>query len=198
MRKSGEIVCVSEKTGGSSLWFYMIQQGGSFDKKKIKFPCPHDVHSLHWLFIQVMWREYLAISCYKCKDIKLSDLDTMKLTTAYSDEQEMHRMSKGWHKMYVHVPSGFLELDCTSTKFTKIRQIETQRGEMKYCTDLCYVPPPHNLIVGINSTINWWLVELPMWLTDGFSVTFFGRWKGQCAYTLMLIPVWLTCGNRTQ
>ena len=28
-----------------------------------------------------------------------------------------------------------------------------------------------------------------MWLTDGFSVTFFGRWRGQYAYTL--IPVWL-------
>ena len=25
--------------------------------------------------------------------------------------------------------------------------------------------------------------ELPMWLTDGFSVTFFGRWWGLCAYT---------------
>ena len=31
----------------------------------------------------------------------------------------------------------------------------------------------------------WWLVELPMWLTDGFSVTFFGRWRGLCAYTLV-------------
>ena len=28
-----------------------------------------------------------------------------------------------------------------------------------------------------------------MWLPDGFSVAFFGRWRGQCAYTL--IPVWL-------
>ena len=27
-------------------------------------------------------------------------------------------------------------------------------------------------------TGNWWLVELPMWLTDGFWVTFFGRWRG--------------------
>ena len=26
--------------------------------------------------------------------------------------------------------------------------------------------------------VYWWLVELPMWLTDGFSVTFFGRWRG--------------------
>ena len=38
-------------------------------------------------------------------------------------------------------------------------------------------------------TDHWWLVELPMWLTDGFSVTFFGRWRGQCEYTL--IPMWL-------
>ena len=31
-----------------------------------------------------------------------------------------------------------------------------------------------------------------MWLTDGFSVTFFfGRWRGQCAYTL--IHVQLPC-----
>ena len=35
-----------------------------------------------------------------------------------------------------------------------------------------------------------------MWLTDGFSVTFFGRWRGQCPHTL--IPVWLTCGSRTR
>ena len=25
---------------------------------------------------------------------------------------------------------------------------------------------------------NWWLIELPMWLTDGFLITFFGRWRG--------------------
>ena len=42
---------------------------------------------------------------------------------------------------------------------------------------------------------NWWLVELPMWLTDVFLLTIFGRWRGQCAY--MLIPVWLMCGSRT-
>ena len=35
-----------------------------------------------------------------------------------------------------------------------------------------------------------------MWLTDGLLVTSFGRWKGQCTYTL--IPVWLMCGSRTQ
>ena len=40
---------------------------------------------------------------------------------------------------------------------------------------------------------NWWLVELPMWLTDGFSVTFFGRWRG--AERIHVSHVQLTCGK---
>ena len=36
----------------------------------------------------------------------------------------------------------------------------------------------------------WWLVELPMWLTDGFSVTFLEGGGEQCAYTLV------TCSSR--
>ena len=45
------------------------------------------------------------------------------------------------------------------------------------------------------------LLELPMWLTDGFLVTFFERWRGQCTCTLLTcggnIHVWelLTCGG---
>ena len=39
----------------------------------------------------------------------------------------------------------------------------------------------------------WWLVELPMWLTDGFSVTFFGRWRG--AVCIHMSHVQLTCGK---
>ena len=42
----------------------------------------------------------------------------------------------------------------------------------------------------IKTSVNfWWLIELPMWLTNGFLVTFFGRRRGQCTH--MLIPVWL-------
>ena len=38
---------------------------------------------------------------------------------------------------------------------------------------------------------HWWLVELPMWLTDGISVTFFGRWRG--AVRIHVSHVQLTC-----
>ena len=56
--------------------------------------------------------------------------------------------------------------------------------------------PPANQEEMNSLSVYWWLVELPMWLTDSFSVTFFGRWRGQCAHTL--IPMWLMCGSRTQ
>ena len=39
----------------------------------------------------------------------------------------------------------------------------------------------HDIFKGKCTTLKidyWWLVELPMWLTDGFLVTFFGRWRG--------------------
>ena len=38
------------------------------------------------------------------------------------------------------------------------------------------------------SLSNWWLVELPMWLTYGFLDTFFGRWRG--AVRIHVSHVW--------
>ena len=149
MKTTGEIVfaCHREKEDRDFLYLYTPQQGGSLNKEnKIKLSC---AHYLNMLIVQIQWREYLVISCKECRDIKLVDLDTNEVTTAYSDEeQELGRMCKGgWHKIYVEVPSGLLELDCTSTKFTKMRQIQTGKYGLTSCYELCYVPPPHNLIV---------------------------------------------------
>ena len=49
---------------------------------------------------------------------------------------------------------------------------------------------PHNQIVF--ESHYWWLVELPMWLTDSFLDTFFGRWRG--AVRIHMSHVQLTCG----
>ena len=153
MRTTGEIVFVryAAKDDGSFLYLYTVQQGGSLNKEnKIKFPCDagHRL-SIHCLLIQILWREYLAISCKECRDIKLVDLDTNKITPTYSDEQPMGKMCKGWHKIYVQVPSGFVELDCSSTKFTKLKQIGSGKEDIPELDDLCYVPSPHNRIVAV-------------------------------------------------
>ena len=75
------------------------------------------------------------------------------MTTAYSDDHPLGKICKGWHKIYVKIETGFLELDSSSTKFTKIRQIEIKTGEhrIRYLDDMCYVPPPHNMIVAVNN-----------------------------------------------
>ena len=158
MRKTGEVVFVRHviKEEGSLFYLYTLQQGSSLDKKKIKLRCNH----LSWnikmtfdfLFVQILWREYLASSCSECKNIKLVNLETLEMATAYSDDQPLGKMCKGrWHKIYVQIESGFVELDCSSTKFTKIRQIETGEDGRKYPSDMCYVPSPHKLIVAVNA-----------------------------------------------
>ena len=153
MRTTGEIVFVRqvEKDGDHFLYFYIHQQGESVDKKKIKRSCDHDLtliqFCLHFLFIQILWREYLAISCELCKDIKLVDLETLDITTAFSNDQKLGKMCKGWHKIYVEVSRSFLELDCSSTKFTKMRQIYLEAWDDAFRKDVCYIPSPHNMIL---------------------------------------------------
>ena len=150
MRTNGEMVMVrpEERDGHQFLYFYTLQkltkQGDSLDKKRIKWSCDSDHNNdLSFLFIQILWKEYLVISCNLCKDIKLVDMETLEVTTAFSDDQRLAKMCRGWHKIYVEVPSGFLELDCSSTKFTKIRDIRTNT----YNCHWCYMPHPHNMMV---------------------------------------------------
>ena len=117
-------------------------------KKRIMWPCNyHHKYILNFLFMQILWREYLVISCSSCRDIKLVNLVTLDISTAFSDDQPLGKVCKGWHKLYVEVPSGYLELDCSSTKFTKIRQIKSGKGGYTYLRDLWHIPSPHNMIM---------------------------------------------------
>ena len=154
---TGEIVFVRsvEKEFDHLLRLY-TQQGESLDKKKIKLTCDY-VHmfTLCFLFVQILWREYLVISCSACRDIKLVNLETLDISTAFSDDQPLGKICRGWHKLFVEVPSCFLELDYSSTKFTKIREIKSGKGGLTYRGDICYIPSPHSMIV----TTTWELLK---------------------------------------
>ena len=168
MRKTGEIVFVGLSFTGHSLYIYTLQQDGSLAKKISKSPCDNyhqkgipitdPVQYFNLLIVQILWREYLAISCSKHKDIKLVDMETLDITTAFNDDQPLGKMCKGWHKLYVEGSLGLLELDCSSTKFTKIREIEikmirTETGayrlKSKYPDIWSFIPPPYNMVMGI-------------------------------------------------
>ena len=157
MKKTGEIVfiCLTFEERIPFLYLYTLQQGRSMEKKKIKLPCQDlftimtiiDRFSFKFLFIHIMWREYLVISCEYCGSIHLVDLETMEVTTAFSDGQNVKRILKGWHKIYVERANTFLELDCSSTKFSKIRQISVRKNRFESVYNPCYVPPPHNMLL---------------------------------------------------
>ena len=156
MRTTGEIVFVrhTEKEGDPLLRLY-TQHGESLDKKNIKWPCDSGHRfELQFLFVQILWREYLVISCMYCKDIKLLDMGTLQMTTAYSDAQLVGKLCKGWHKIYAKLLFGFVELDCSSANLTKIRQIQPKEYTVPFTsTDYkCYVPPPHGMIIGVTRT----------------------------------------------
>ena len=102
----------------------------------------------------MLWREYLAISCMYCKDIKLLDMETLEMTTAYSDTQLVGKLCKGWHKVYAKLLFHYVELDCSSTKLTRIRDIQPNEYTVPFTATnyKCYVPPPHAMIVGVTRT----------------------------------------------
>ena len=75
-------------------------------------------------------------------------------------------------------------------KFVKFFEIwvfffNRYRYELFTCINLEIYARANTLNVPVLSTTYWWLVELPMWLTDGFLTTFSGSWRGQCAHTLI-------------
>ena len=154
MRTTGEIVFVRHAESDILLRLY-TQQGESLDKKKIKWPCDFGHRfKLQFLFVQILWREYLAISCMYCKDIKLLDMETLEITTSYCNAKLVGKFCKGWHKIYAKLLFGFVELDCSGAKLTKISQIQPKEYTVPFTsTDYkCYVPPPHAMIIGVTRT----------------------------------------------
>ena len=148
MKTTGEIVFVHSSRTEHSLNLLTLQQDGSRDEKKISHKF-YSGFSFELLIFQILWRECLAISCMYCKHIKLVDLENMEVTTAFDDGQTKGKMCKGWHKLFVESYDRFLELDSSSTTFTKMRQMEPGKDGITDPDDFCYIPRPHNMIVAV-------------------------------------------------
>ena len=101
--------------------------------------------------ITVNNKEQLAVSCFECETVKLYNLDTLQVTTAFHDPKYYPgRMSHGENgKLYVvHSVKGekkVLELDCSGETFSGPSKI-VQSGMGIYYS-MCYIPAPHRLIV---------------------------------------------------
>ena len=115
---------------------------------KINIPCRHNCRA-GLLALEISGIEYLAISCPDCKDIKLLNLFTCDLTTAYSGKK-MLRMCEGeGNTLYVEASHNrVLELDCSQTVFSRTETLTTKMsGNFR---GMCYVPSPYRLLVASN------------------------------------------------
>ena len=169
MRETGLIVVSAER---GSLFQLSLQEGRLIGKE-IRHPCKH---RLYLLYVQVAGREYLALSCMDCRDIKLMDLnkqeeDNSKLPlmqyhiiTAFSGLR-VDRMCHGEeNRIFVNVSDdNLLELDASTTTLTgtfvvysagSLTPRQTSLEMFLSCErrsfnleGLCYVPEPHRLIV---------------------------------------------------
>ena len=154
MKETGLIV-VSTMDG--SLYQISLQEG-RFIGKEIEHPCEHG-WGVYLLCVQVAGREYLALSCDECKDIKLMVIPKRKkgilrqfgsgssiqyeVITAFSGEMVSSMCHGEENRLFVKLFSdAVLELDTSTTTFTKVRTINTGPG-----FSLCYVPNPYRLLV---------------------------------------------------
>ena len=154
MRETGLIV-MSERGG---TLFHLSLQEGRLVKQVIQDPCGHAV----WLLcVQVAGREYLALSCHGCRNIRLMNLNKQKgnssesqlmqyeVITAFSGEK-VRRMCHGEeNKIYALSSDGaVLELDISTKTFTKVKTINI--GSTIFLYGLCNVPDPHRHLVVSN------------------------------------------------
>ena len=152
MRQTGLIVVITLNKTLNQL----LPQEGRLIRKGIKHPCNHGVPLL---CVQVAEREYLALSCWMSRNIRLMDLDKQtgnisesqliryEVITAFSGGM-VHRMCHGEeNRMFVLSGIAVLELDTSTITFTKVRSISTSGSVFGVYKDLCYVPDPHRLLV---------------------------------------------------
>ena len=148
---SGQVVVrgkTSEETPPAFHIFSLTSTGWK-KLREVKRLCDHD--NVYVLPITVNNIEQLAVSCHACRIIKLYNLDTLQLTTAFHDPKYYPgRMSHGENgKMHVvqqvcgSVP--ILELDCSEEMFSGPCKIVQSEITVPY--SMHYIPSPHRLIV---------------------------------------------------
>ena len=157
MREMG-LIAMNTELG--TLYQFSLQEGRLIEKE-IKCPCEH--YHLYLLCVQVAGREYLALSCCHCRDIKLMNLKQKRNTsesqpmqyeviTAFSGQIVFNMCHGEENRLFVPSVIAVMELDTSTITFTKVRSISTFGSVFGIYKDLCYVPDPYRLLVVISNS----------------------------------------------
>ena len=152
MQGSGKVIIIARKgdeTDPLSLLICSVA-GEKLSGKRIEFPCEHGWES-YPLGLVIKSEEKLAVSCSECRDIKLLDLRTEEVTTAFCSKLNVLVMCYGERKtLYVHcVDDGsVLELDYSTPSFKITR---TLNSGLFFCNEICYLPAPYRALAFTNN-----------------------------------------------
>ena len=150
MQKTGKIAVQGQERLGKPWGVFLISANtGSLENPGLERPC------LHWPYfegLEIEGHEYLARSCTYCSDIQLINLKSCEIVSAFCMEKVGCMVRGENNRLYVSKKetNQIWELDCSKTKFRKLRTILTGiRCEFGSC--LCYVPSPHRMLISWGS-----------------------------------------------
>ena len=146
MPKSGEVVMSgSEDEDASWSLFVFSLKDEKSSRKKINSSCGHKGLAFTAPLI-IAGREKLVVSCWKCDDLKLLDLQTGEWSTAFKDCAPANLCPGGSGTIFLQSwrDQSILQLDSTGPVFKGL--LKTLHTDM-WCLAMCYIPPPVNALV---------------------------------------------------
>ncbi len=143
MPKSGRIVILGQapKSDVWALHLYKLEGRRLQKIRQVNKPCEHaDLCDVLGMVVED--EELLAVPCWTCADIKLVNVDTGKISIAYSGEEKPGRLCYGepgriWVYLKKDRKDMLRELDCSRKSFTDTgRKVDVTAG----CWYVCFVP----------------------------------------------------------
>ena len=148
-----DVVVVSGHRDSPSLYQFPVTNHA--DQTQVKVPCKHVQYPL---CLDINDKQRLALSCDRCKNIKLINSlieegekmvigNKALLREPAFEGERVKKMCEGdKNTLYasIHGTDQVIELKWSTEKFKEEKRIFTG---IKYPDGLCYVPPPHRLIV---------------------------------------------------
>ena len=159
MKQTGKAVVLGSRDNIFCLRVFFYHEGKLYEET-VRPSCKHE-RDVKLLGITVSGGDFLAVSCRKCRDIKLMNLNKQQITRetrksflGFINEQKpeiiaafsgqyVYGMYEGQNnRLFVQSIIGqVLELDISSTKFTQLRTIKIGTHQ-----NMCYVPLHHDMI----------------------------------------------------
>ena len=122
----------------------------SWEKERIQSGFCEHTDFIRLLPLTVQQQQLLAVSCSCCKKIRLYNMKTREITTAFQHDRYLfHGMCQGEaDQIYVSksVKGHFLipQLNCSRLKFTVEKTIQSQMNRFH---DICYIPSNRLIVV---------------------------------------------------